>query len=62
MSGELGCRYEQQKFNLLREESEGFAKVISELTLHKLAVANIPTVLTNIQSLIGTSLAGIIRA
>lgn len=50
----LYIRYEQQKFNLLREESEGFAKVIAELTLHKLTAANVPTVLSNIQSLIGS--------
>lgn len=45
--------YEQQKFNLLREESEGFAKVIAELTLVKLSQANLPIILSNIQSLIG---------
>ena len=48
-------RYEQQKFNLLREESEGFAKVVTELTIHQLTEAVIPTVLTNIQSLIGNN-------
>ncbi len=45
--------YEQQKFNLLPEESEGFAKVVTELTVHKLTAATVPLVLSNIQSLIG---------
>jgi THO complex subunit 2 len=45
--------YEQQKFNLLREESEGFAKVITELTLIELTSSNLPIVFSNIQSLIG---------
>jgi THO complex subunit 2 len=41
--------YKQQKFNLLREESEGYSKLISELgqtNLNKKA-------LENVQSLIG---------
>eukprot|EP00826_Nyctotherus_ovalis_P047430 TRINITY_DN5453_c0_g1_i8.p1 TRINITY_DN5453_c0_g1~~TRINITY_DN5453_c0_g1_i8.p1 ORF type:complete len:1085 (+),score=310.03 TRINITY_DN5453_c0_g1_i8:465-3719(+) len=45
--------YEQQKFNLLREESEGFAKVVAELTLTKLGPTNLSTIFSNIQSLIG---------
>lgn len=41
--------YKQQKFNLLREESEGYSKLIIELAQSKLD----PKILENIQSLIG---------
>ena len=45
--------YEQQKFNLLREESEGFAKIATELLTGKVTPNNVETIFTNIQSLIG---------
>ena len=41
--------YKQQKFNLLREESEGYAKLITEL----IQDASHEVVLQNIKSLIG---------
>ncbi len=41
--------YKQQKFNLLREESEGFSKLITELNQKDIN----KSVLQNIQSLIG---------
>lgn len=45
--------YTQSKFNLLREESEGYAKLIAELTRpHEVGVTP-QTIVTTIQSLIG---------
>jgi THO complex subunit 2 N-terminus len=41
--------YKQQKFNLLREESEGYAKLITELNQE----TTYDAVLQNIKSLIG---------
>jgi len=41
--------YKQQKFNLLREESEGYAKLVTELNQD----ASHEVVLQNIKSLIG---------
>jgi len=41
--------YKQQKFNLLREESEGYAKLIAELNQD----VSHEAVLQNIKSLIG---------
>jgi THO complex subunit 2 len=41
--------YKQQKFNLLREETEGYSKLITELGQNNLD----SKVLENIQSLIG---------
>ena len=41
--------YKQQKFNLLREESEGYAKLITELNQD----VSHDVVLQNIKSLIG---------
>ena len=43
------CSYKQQKFNLLREESEGYAKLITELNQE----VSFDVVLQNIKSLIG---------
>ncbi|KJE97099.1 Thoc2 protein [Capsaspora owczarzaki ATCC 30864] len=45
--------YKQQKFNLFREESEGYAKLISELSQESLSVAVCHTVSRHVQSLIG---------
>lgn len=45
--------FEQQKFNLLREESEGFAKVIVELNQPNISMENIAVVKGNVAALIG---------
>lgn len=45
--------FEQQKFNLLREENEGFAKLIVELNQVNINEQNIQVVQENIQTLIG---------
>jgi THO complex subunit 2 len=45
--------YEQQKFNLLREENEGFAKLIVELNQPNITMENIEVVKKNVEALIG---------
>lgn len=45
--------YKQQKFNLFREENEGYSKLISELGHEKRPVAATMAMLDNIKSLIG---------
>jgi THO complex subunit 2 len=45
--------YEQQKFNLLREENEGFAKLIVELNQCNINPSIIDNVKCNIEALIG---------
>lgn len=45
--------YKQQKFNLLREESEGFGKLITELNQEISDKVSCEQVLENIKSLIG---------
>ena len=45
--------YKQQKFNLLREESEGYAKLVTELNQD----VSHEVVLQNIKSLIGLSVS-----
>lgn len=46
--------YKQQKYNLMREESEGYAKLVTELnTNHTVARSSAPTLVRNIQALIG---------
>ncbi|VDP05178.1 unnamed protein product [Soboliphyme baturini] len=45
--------YKQLKFNLLREESEGYAKLITELTKHAQYVESAQGVLERIRCLIG---------
>ncbi len=45
--------YEQQKFNLLREENEGFAKLIVELNQPNITMDNIGVVKKNVEALIG---------
>ena len=45
--------YKQQKFNLLREESEGFAKLVSELTQVTIDPSTSSQVSKNIKALIG---------
>lgn len=45
--------YEQQKFNLLREENEGFSKLIVELNQSNITMGNIEVVKSNVKELIG---------
>ncbi|KAF6022557.1 THOC2 [Bugula neritina] len=45
--------YKQQKFNLLREESEGYSKLITELSPDPSAILSVEDTLKNIKSLIG---------
>ena len=54
VSRALCCSYKQQKFNLLREESEGYSKLITELQQDFANSAiTYQQVLDNIRSLIG---------
>lgn len=46
--------YKQQKFNLLREENEGYAKLITELGQDLSGNITSHVVLESIKSLIGT--------
>lgn len=54
----LKLRYTQQKFNLFREDSEGYAKVIAELSYNTITENNVDVVYDKIQSLIGNWLVG----
>jgi THO complex subunit 2 len=45
--------YTQIKFNLLREENEGFSKLIIEISQLNISAANVKVVIQNIQKLIG---------
>jgi THO complex subunit 2 len=45
--------YKQQKFNLLREESEGYSKLVTELNQEITEKLTPEVVLQNIKSLIG---------
>lgn len=47
------CSYKQQKFNLLREENEGYAKLIAELGQDLSGNITSDLILENIKSLIG---------
>lgn len=49
----LFCSYKQRKFNLFREESEGFAKLITELNQDFNENISHKKVLDIVQSLIG---------
>jgi THO complex subunit 2 len=57
----MGCSYRQRKFNLLREESEGYAKLITEIGSSMLPFgtemeeihARVKDTLNNIASLVG---------
>ena len=51
----IGCfySYRQQKFNLLREENEGYAKIITELNQDSMGEISCDDILSNIKSLIG---------
>ena len=48
--------YKQQKFNLLREESEGYSKLITELNQEISEKLTPEQMLQNIKSLIGKNL------
>lgn len=52
----LFCSYKQQKFNLLREENEGYAKLVTELGQDLSGNVTSHLVLESIKSLIGTEL------
>lgn len=52
----LFLSYKQQKFNLLREENEGYAKLITELGQDLSGNITSHLVLESIKSLIGESL------
>ena len=45
--------YKQQKFNLFREENEGYSKLIAELGHERRPDVAAPTMLENIKSLVG---------
>ncbi len=47
------CSYKQQKFNLFREESEGYSKLVVELGHERRQDVAAPAMLENIKSLIG---------
>ena len=47
------CSYKQQKFNLFREENEGYSKLLAELGHEKRLDVAAPAMLENIKSLIG---------
>ena len=49
----FSCSYKQQKFNLLREESEGYSKLITELNQEISEKLTPEQMLQNIKSLIG---------
>lgn len=46
--------YKQQKFNLFREENEGYSKLVSELGHERRPAEAASAMLDNIRSLIGT--------
>lgn len=48
------CSYKQRKFNLFREESEGYSKLIVELTQERPA-DEVSTTLEIVKSLIGNT-------
>lgn len=56
------CSYKQQKFNLLREENEGYAKLIAELGQDLSGNITSDLILENIKSLIGKGFVGGIRS
>ena len=45
--------YEQRKYNLLREENEGFSKLLLEINQENLSLDNYKIVIESIQKLIG---------
>ena len=49
----LSCSFKQQKFNLFREESEGYSKLIAELGHDHRTHEHAPVFMENVKSLIG---------
>lgn len=49
------CSYKQRRFNLFREESEGYAKLIAELNNESIEHTSVNKILEIIKSLIGKS-------
>jgi len=49
----LFCSFKQQKFNLFREESEGYSKLIAELGHGHRTHQHAPVFMENVKSLIG---------
>lgn len=47
------CSYKQRRFNLFREESEGYAKLITELNNESIEHTSVSKVLEIVKSLIG---------
>lgn len=47
--------YKQRRFNLFREESEGYAKLITELNNESIEHTSVHKVLEIVKSLIGTN-------
>ena len=47
------CSFKQQKFNLFREESEGYSKLIAELGHNHRRPEQAPVFMENVKSLIG---------
>ena len=47
------CSFKQQKFNLFREESEGYSKLIAELGHDHRRPEQAPIFMENVKSLIG---------
>ena len=54
MLGFFFFSYKQQKFNLFREENEGYSKLVSELGHERRPAEAASAMLDNIRSLIGT--------
>ena len=50
----LVSSYKQQKFNLFREETEGYSKLVAELGHERRPLEAVPALLDNIKALIGT--------
>ena len=48
------CSFKQQKFNLFREENEGYSKLIAELGHDHRRQEEAPIFMENVKSLIGS--------
>ena len=56
------CSYKQQKFNLFREENEGYSKLMAELGHERRLDVAAPAMLENIKSLIGMWWCGTVKS
>lgn len=54
----VSVSYKQRRFNLFREESEGYAKLITELNNESIEHTSVSKVLEIIKSLIGKEWTG----